>query len=94
MINTNVFEFKKGFTSCGNTQLIFVGPYDLVKDEYPEADSAEVSIEFASMMPIGANAVVNMSPSKDGVADDWADAHNIFTDEDLDKLIEIGINAM
>lgn len=94
MINTNVFKFKKRIASCGNTQLIFIGPYDLVKDEYPDADSAEVSIEFVTMMPIGANAVVNISPAKDGIASDWADAQNLFTDEDLDRLIEIGINAM
>ena len=46
MINTNVFEFKKGNVSDESTELFFVGPYDMVKDEYPDADSAEISIEL------------------------------------------------
>jgi hypothetical protein len=94
MINTNVFEFKKGNISGESTELFFVGPYDMVKDEYPDADSAEISIEFPKMMPLGAYAVVNMSPAKDGIADDWADAQNLFTDEDLDELIHIGLEKM
>ena len=71
------------------TILFFRGPKEMVIKDYPEAESTEISIEFPTSTPHSEYATVKIYYTKDGLYYDWCDKE--FTDDDVEKLIEYGI---
>lgn len=66
------FEEKNVNPESNTTTLYFIAPTDLLtKGKYPEAESAEISIEFPTAYPEARYADVMISPTKDGEDYDW-----------------------
>jgi hypothetical protein len=60
--------------------LYFIGPKDLVKDRYPEADHSTISLELTTRTTM-------ISPSKNGVGYNWSDIK--LDDDTIDGLIRL-----
>ena len=58
------FEEKYEDEEYGTTTLYFIAPKEMLDGKYPEAEHAEISIEFPTANPEPAYAIVEMSPTK------------------------------
>ena len=67
--------------------LYFIAPADILSDKYPEAEHAEISIEFPKGYIEATYADVMISPSKDGSDYDWS-MYDIPYDE-IEELIKL-----
>ncbi len=67
--------------------LYFDAPKSLLDGRYPEADAAEISVEFPIDSPETKNCSVSLSPVKDGSSYDWTDWDIPY--EDVEKLLDL-----
>lgn len=80
----NFWEFKL----FGTTILFFIAPKEWIADKYPEADSAEISCEFTTIVKsIDGLISVMISPTKNGNAYDWGNLE--LDNETIEELIKI-----
>lgn len=86
------FEERVDSEVYGTTILYFIGPKELISYKHPEAESAEIMIEFNTNNPHGQYPEITISPTKGGRDYDWYYAY--IDDPDLVKrLIEIGLSG-
>lgn len=71
--------------------LYFIAPLDILDGKYPEAEHAEISVEFPFDLPEAGFATVMFSPTKDGEDYDWFDADISY--DQIDELIELGLKG-
>lgn len=87
------FEDRFECAEYGTTTLYFIAPKELLCGRYPEAISAEISIEFPTNIPEARYAGVSLSPTKydaenDSYTDyDWFDVDLSY--EDIEKLMDL-----
>lgn len=77
----------------GVTRLYFIAPKDTLGSQYPDAEHAEICVEFPTERPKANCSVVSVSPTKyfeeeDGYVDyDWSDVD--LPDEEIKELIAL-----
>ena len=75
------FEEKYEDEEYGTTTLYFIAPKEMLDGKYPEADHAEISVEFPTNNPEPAYATLELSPTqydeeKEGYIDyDWVEVN-------------------
>lgn len=91
-------EFDEAWNKEDNeTVLFFIAPKEMLYGDYPEAVSAEISIEFPTDLAEAEYATVEISPTRyveedDGYEDyDWCEL--ILPDEEINALIEMARKA-
>lgn len=93
-IDISKLEFEERVDSevYGTTTLYFIGPKELLGDEYPEAESAEIRVEFDTNNLLDSDfyPTTMISPTKDGLDYDWND---LYIDDAavVRELINIGL---
>lgn len=91
------YEDRYDSTEYDTTTLYFTGPTDLLNGNYPEAESATISVEFPKEHREPAFATVMISPCKfdeetNGYGDyDWTDLDLPY--EEIDKLFLLAQRA-
>lgn len=97
MINKGI-EFDEAWNKEDNeTALFFTVPKEILCGNYPDAVSAEISIEFPTDLAEAEYATVEISPTRyveedDGYEDyDWCEL--ILSDEEINALIELARKA-
>lgn len=87
------FDERYDDEECGTTTLYFIAPKEMLNGKYPEAEHAEISIEFPTNHIEARYAGVSLSPTKyfeeaDGYADyDWCDFDMPY--EEIEELIAL-----
>ena len=91
-------EFDEAWNKEDNeTVLYFIAPTEMLYGDYPEAVSAEISVEFPTDLAEAEYATVEISPTRyveedDGYEDyDWREI--IIPDEEINALIELARKA-
>ena len=94
----NKIKFDEGWNKEDNeTTLYFIAPKEMLSDDYPEAVSAEIMIEFPTDNAKAEYACASISPTRyveeyDGYEDyDWCDI--MMSDKYINELIELARKA-
>ena len=82
------FDERYDSEAYGTTILYFIAPKELLNDDYPEAVSAEICIEYPTERIDPAYAAVGISPTdEDGSDYDWCDFDLPY--DEIEELIRL-----
>ena len=87
-------KFDEMFESedTGTTTFYFTAPKEVFNGRYPEADSAEIRIEFPTNNMDTSNTIVAFSPTKDGEDYDWYDVY--LSEDDIKMLLRLSKSSI
>ena len=91
------FEERYDSKEYGTTTLYFIAPKDILDGKYPEAEYAEISVEFPMNNPEARYATVEFSPTRyieedESYSDyDWYEVDVPY--EEIEELIKLAMES-